>query len=476
MPIVEIPFNGGFGVARSAQNNNQRRLNLYPEVTQNGGVSSVVMYGTPGLELLVRLQIGQNIRGMCAGSDGNLYAVCGTTAYKIVPSTGVATSLGTIPGTGSIQMATNLTQVIIVGGFTETWYIITLSTSALSTVTGAGYPTPDTVTFLDGYFILNNVGTGQFYITAINNGASINILDFATAESNPDAITAVFVDHRELWLFGPISVEIWFNSAASSDFPFERRLDAILEVGCVAKYSIAKLDNTVYWLTNQFTVVRASGYSPQIISTTDLSNEIGKYAVVDDAIAYSYYERGHAFYVITFPSEAKTWVFDASTGEWHERESSGMTRHLSNCYATVNGISYVGSINDGAIYIMSEKFGSEDGRKIKRLMRTQYIHQNHIRLIMDSLRLVMQVGIGDNSTDPESSDPKVSMRYSNDGGKNWSTPAVAPLGKIGEYGIEVEFRRLGQFRTRLFEVESNTSMPVVFMKAIAEIRPTARGT
>lgn len=477
MPIVDIPFNGGSLASRSRFANYQNRINLYPEIDRADARSRVVMYGTPGLEKLATLQIGQNVRGMCYAHDGNLYAVCGTSAYKIVPSTGVVTNLGTVPGSDPVDMDTNLIQVIIVGGFVATWYIITLSSGVLSTVTGAGYPSPDTVSFLDGYFILNNKGTGQFYITALNNGASIDILDFATAGSNPDSVLNAFVDHRELWLFGSMSVEIWYNSASSgAGFPFERRLDAIIEVGCAAKYSVAKLDNTVYWLSNQFTIVRASGYSPEIISTPALSNEISSYAVKEDAFAYSYYERGHAFYVITFPSEEKTWVFDASTGEWHQRMSHGTTRHISTCLAFDGSTNYVGSIMDGSIYKMSESYGSEDGLDIQREMTTPYIHEREVRLKMKMLRLVMQTGIGDNSSNPNNSDPCVYMSYSDDGGNTWSMERSAPIGKQGEFSQEIEFRNLGLFRARLFKVRASTSMPIAFIKATGEIEITARGS
>mgnify|MGYP006935477954 CR=1 FL=1 len=473
--VVEIPFNGGSAVSRSKFSNNQIRLNLYPEIERQEAKSRVVMYGTPGLLKLATLSLGQNVRGICAGHNGFLYAVCGTNAYKIDPVTGAVTVIGVIPGSGVVQMQTNLTQVIVVGGFSGGWYIITLSSNVLAFVTGAGFPTPDSVAFLDGYFILNNVGTGQFFVTGLNDGTSLNILDFATAESNPDAISSLFIDHRELWLFGPLSAEIWYNSASSGGFPFERRLDAILEVGISAKYSVSKLDNTVFWLTNQFTVVRAQGYSPVIVSTSALSNEISKYSRIDDAIAYSYYDRGHAFYVLTFPSVSKTWVYDASTGEWHQRASSGMTRHLSTCYATIDGKHFIGSINTGSIYRMSEEYGSEDGMKIKRLMTTPYVHEKEIRLKMSSLRIVMQVGIGSNSSDPEDESPMIGMRYSDDYGNNWSNPMIVSLGKIGQFNTEVEFRRLGMFRTRLFEVEANTGRPIVFIKAVADMDMVERG-
>lgn len=48
--------------------------------------------------------------------------------------------------------------------------------------------------------------------------------------------------------------------------------------------------------------------------------------------------------------------------------------------------------------------------------------------------------------------PRVMMRYSNDGGRNWSSELWREVGDTGEYGKRVRWNRLGQGRRRVFEV------------------------
>jgi hypothetical protein len=78
-------------------------------------------------------------------------------------------------------------------------------------------------------------------------GASIDPLDFASAEASPDRAVALLVDHKEVWIFGDNSVEVWYNSGAA-DYPLTPIQGAFNELGCVAPYSVAKLDNGIFWL------------------------------------------------------------------------------------------------------------------------------------------------------------------------------------------------------------------------------------
>ena len=55
---------------------------------------------------------------------------------------------------------------------------------------------------------------------------------------------------------------------------------------------------------------------------------------------------GHAFYVLVFPTADKTWVYDITTGHWHQwmwLDTNGDEhRHRANCYALVAGVPVVG--------------------------------------------------------------------------------------------------------------------------------------
>jgi hypothetical protein len=171
----------------------------------------------------------------------------------------------------------------------------------------------------------------------------IDPLDFASAEGYPDNVISLIVDHREIFLFGTTSVEVWYD-AGTPDFPLARIQGAFMEVGCEAAYSVAKLDNSVFWVGSD---ARGVGLSTGLtatplreISTNAVEYAIQSYGNITDAIGYTYQQDGHPFYVLIFPSAQATWVYDVSTQLWHERvrllRSGEFTRHRSNCQMSFN--------------------------------------------------------------------------------------------------------------------------------------------
>ncbi len=100
-----------------------------------------------------------------------------------------------------------------------------------------------------------------------------------------------------------------------------------------------------------------------------------------------------------------------------------------------------------------------------RLRRAQIIHNMNKTLTFWSLIVDLQGGVG-NSTSP---DPKIKMRYSNDGGQTWSNYLTEQLGAIGETFKRVKFDKLGSGRNRVFEVELSDAVNLVIIAAYAEI-------
>jgi hypothetical protein len=49
-------------------------------------------------------------------------------------------------------------------------------------------------------------------------------------------------------------------------------------------------------------------------------------------------------------------------------------------------------------------------------------------------------------------DPQISLRYSDDRGKNWSNPRTKGIGATGQFDRSVLWTRLGMGRNRVFEV------------------------
>lgn len=320
--------------------------------------------------------------------------------------------------------------------------------------------------FIDGYVIFNEPGTQRFWITNLYSTV-INPIGFASAEGQPDILIGLLADHRELWLFSSTHAEVWYDSG-NANFPFAYIQGAYISHGIAAAFSSARLDNTTFWLgSDEFgngIVWRANGYTPLRISTYAIEQAIQRYPTLSDAIAWTYQQDGHSFYVLNFPSGNATWVYDAATGQWHERGYLGtlalndgsLNRGRPVNHSFAFGKHLVGDWETGLVYQMSPLFADDDAREVQRLRAAPYINNENKRITFHEFELAMEVGQG-NPGDPALPppvDPQISLRWSNDGGYTWSAYLNISMGKSGQYLKRVIWRRLGQSRTRIFEVST----------------------
>lgn len=464
--MANFPFIGASYTARSKTFDAQRCVNLYPEVSGSGRSKSVAaLIGTPGLKPWATLATGP-IRGMLSvGSDAALVAA-GNHLYR-VDASGASEHVGWIDDSGPVAMETNGSSVMVVTG--SSGYTVDTATWSMSEIIDDDFSGADRVGFIDGYFIFNCPGTGKFQTTGLYD-TDIDGLSFATAEGAPDKLVSLIVDHRELWLFGERSTEVWFNSG-NADFPFERINGAFIEHGCAAKHSVAKLDNSVFWLgaddKGRGIVFRAAGYQPQRISTHALEFAIGGYDKVDDAVAYAYQQEGHAFYVLTFPSADATWVFDASTGLWHERawrdDAGRLHRHRSNCHMAFAGRNLVGDFETGAIYDFDLGTYTDAGDVIPRIRACQHSSADLKMVFYSAFQIDMETGVG--LEYGQGADPQAMLQWSDDGGFSWSHEHWATIGKIGARKTRVRWRRLGRARDRVFRLTITDPVKVAIVAA-----------
>jgi len=458
---VKIPFAIQAYQSRSLPANGQNLVNLFVETETQGSKDQYTVYGTPGLLLFGTVGTGV-IRGQHE-MGGVLYVVSGTELYS-VDSSGTGTLKGTIAGTSRVSMADNGTQILIANG-TATGYTFTVA-GGLVTITDGDYPTADTVRFIDTYFVANNsASAGQFNISASNDGTNWDALDFATAEGSPDSLRAVEVDHRELWLMGSKTIEVWQNFG-DPDFPFQRV--ALVEKGLHATHAYTRLDNSVFWLGDDLVIHRADQYSPVRVSTHAIEEAIRKYSTTSDCFAYAYYDAGHAFVVFTFPTELKTWVYDIASGMWHERVSLSLGRHISNAHSFVYNKNIVGDYREnGKLYQLAMDTFSDNGTAIERTATTPVLSNDRKRMLWHSLELDFESGTG--LITGQGSAPLVALEWSDDGGRSWSNQYFTSMGKIGQHETRAIFRRLGQSRQRNYRIKISDPVKVALYAAHAEV-------
>lgn len=516
---MKTPILGSTYVARSTNAADSRMVNLFPEIVPEAGKEPVFLQRAPGLRLLTTVGTGP-VRGLWAFFNTNTFAfvVSGNTLYKIDNSWN-ATALGTVAGTGPVSMSDNGTQLFVAANGPS--YIYNTNTNVFSQITDPDFPGAVTVGYIDGYFTFNEPNSQKIWVTSLLEGTQVDPLDFASAEGSPDGLVSLIVNNREVWLFGANSTEVWYD-AGTADFPLQRIQGAFNEIGCAAAFSVAKLDNTVFWLgadaRGRGMVYRANGYTGQRISTHAVEWHIQQYGNLSDAIAYTYQQDGHSFYVLIFPSANTTWVYDVATQAWHERaawENSTFTRHRSNCQMAFNSEVVVGDYQNGNIYAFDLDVYADNGsiQRWLRSWRALPTRQNTLRRTAHhSLQLDCETGVGLNSP-PNSIDvfeteqivgalltesgdrllteldeaiavttsnlvtmiPKVMLRWSDDGGHTWSNERWASVGRIGQYGYRAFWRRLGmtmKIRDRVYEISGTDPVKIAIMGAELRASPT----
>lgn len=465
---MDFPFVGPSYRARSGNLSAQSCVNLYLEKNELTGKFCLI--GTPGKRRLTTLGGTGGCRASYVPAKGDAIVVQGNSVFR-VHTDWTSTFVGLLStSSGPVSITDNGTAAVLVDG--PFGYILTLATNTIAMISDPAFYGADKVGYLDNYFVFNKPNTQEFYITLLGT-TNFNALDFASAEGAPDNLVSLIVDHRELWLFGSTSTEIFTNTGAA-DFPIERLSGAFLEHGCAAAHSVAKMDNTVFWLgaddRGSGIIWRAQGYTPARVSTHAMEFAIASYARIDDAVAYTYQQEGHSFYVLNFPTANKTWAFDAASNEWGERsyfDASGMTnRDRSNCHMFFNGTHVIGDWNDGRLYALDLDYQFDDTDLIQAIRAAQTISNGGNMQFFHAFQIEMEEGFGLQTG--QGTDPQAMLDWSDDGGHTWSNKVYKSMGKVGQYRRRVRWTRLGRAYDRIYRVTITDPVKRVIIGALLE--------
>src|SRR5437899_2400159 len=400
-------------------------MNLYLEMIESGeGQSAAALYCTPGLLALWNLG-GVACRGIIT-AQGRTFVVAGTVLWELLAPTANPNKInrGNLASDGQpVSMASGPTQVLIasqgnlycfqlVAGTTTNATGAILAANSLTLIPQFGNPLSAA-----GYGLLGNVyqvgySDGSF-LALISNSNQIqgsNKFDGSSWQGVvqtgvsvfSDNVSGIYVDHRIVWVFGPKQIQPYYDSG-NFPFPFDVVDGGIIEQGLAAPFSVAKLDNSIFWLGGSerggLFVWRANGYQPQRISTFAIEYEFGTYATVADAVCYAYEDQGHTFYVMNFPTAQKTWVYDCASQTWHQRgywnAQVGVFLQSRAGFHTSNfGIHIVADPTTGLVYQQAITIFSDNGNVIRRVRRAPHISKEKARIFHIELQLDVEVGLG----------------------------------------------------------------------------------
>lgn len=485
MKTIAVPgFAGPTYLTVSPVMDAERSINLYPEPGGPHSKSPAMLVGRPGLASWGT--VNSVVRGLWAGDTlgglGRLFAVGGTHVYEMSSAGAITTDFGAMGGSnvGPVQIVANGDQLLVMNLSAGQIYNVD-PTGPSVTAVFAGRA----LEYLDGFYIaLDAAEERKLSVSAFLDGTTWNALDTVVKTGSPDRIVQLAVLNGQLWLFGQQTTEIWYN-AGNPLFPFARVPGATLNFGCIAPWSVVKFFNTIMWLgcdQNGFMqVFMTQGTNPIRVSNFAIENQLtgitaatpaGNVKDLQYCRAYAYEESGHTFYVLTVmtshSSPAATYVYDLTTGLWHERTYVGP---WPLCFASVPqaafstaGASFVGDTLSGNIYIQSQGYPSDAGTAITytRTFPTASDRQHQIKYPL--LQLDADMGTA-----------TASLEWSNDGGKTFpfSRAAISPSaetsqGNAGRY----MWRQLGMGRQRTFRIKTTSSTELVrYINAYMGVAP-----
>lgn len=486
-------FTGGSYLRNSDYVDSEILINLYPETSGRGENNRTQMrlMTTPGISFLYDLHtMDSNIIGpiydlitvtqVSGGGFPRTFAlVGGVTGRYLIEYKGTSTPPVNVtppfpvldnPPSGALgnpkMVSCGKDQLLVINGQAAegvtgarnavVYDLSSGTVTALFSLITTGWLGASDADFLDGYVVAVQPNTQTFFISAPQNAISYDPLDFAIENDAPDTIVGLRVIHRDLFIFGKSRILVW-NDTGAAGFPFSRNNSATIEVGCIGSASIAKLNDTLFWLGRDqrggIQAWKMNGYNPQRISTPAIEALWQNYFVtktvsedtLKDVQCLAYQEEGHQFYVCNFPTTVPsptgfTWVFDDVEGLWHERkrmDTSGSGTHagcaLPRCH-TFNPLygHIVGSRNSAELFYQSRTEGLERGLTILRQRTTPHLYQGSQRNFYKQLVLDINPAQTIN----------VTMSYTHNAGQTFSAP-IAPSVMDRGSGKRIGWNRLG---------------------------------
>ena len=475
--MPRVPINSTAYAGKSVIASGQEQVNLYSELNPDPDAPvKFTNYPTPGTLLYATPTAPDNSRGCYRTSIGTAYHVVGQNIY-FVTSIGTEIFIGAIADRPSqIRFADNGIVLVLVDGVS--CYVIDLETNAIGIVTDPNFYSADFVVLLDTFFVFNVASTNQFFLSVSNADfillttvGAFDPLDIAAKAGFNDPIVGLATSHRELWLIGALTSEVWIGTGAA-DFYFQQVQGAYINHGCGAAQSIASQDVLVFFLMQdqqgKNIVVQGQGYELEEISTPRIVSEFNKYADTSDAIGFCFQVEDHSYYAIVFPTANKGWLYDLTTSarsqtrswyewNWIDPINGSFNRPRLNCIMFAFGYLLGGDWETGNLLKLTidalTDYTSDSGNgPITRVRTFPHLVDNNQRITYTSFEAEFEVG-----TAGEDEEPEVSLSWSDNKGVSYGNPVMQSMGRIGDYLAVPQWSRLGMARDRVFKLSWSTT-------------------
>lgn len=459
IPFNTKPYKNISGI--STTNSSERYMNGIMVPDDKGGF---VSKRRPGMLEFIDLGTGSPIDGVYWWQKkGVLISVSAGVVYKTTSTTGTTINLG------GVALNTGTRVIFAEARRSGTDYLFmcnggqiayTDGTTALAYVSDADAPTTCTfIQFMDQSIVANDTTTDRFYYSETGDPLSWSSLDFVTAESNFDRSVSILVKNRNIIIFGEASTEFWQNDGVT---PFRRRSDIFINEGTFSPYAIADTPVGIFFMNNNREIKSLSitGQTTKVSTPYDLVFQA--LTTVTNAYADNYIVGGKGFYVITFPTDSRTFAYDYINDYWSEWaywSSSDFARYRGNNYVYAAGWNFhiVGDYNDDKLYKVSFDYYNDNGTLMKWLRLTGNVDHGNPMSRKMNVKTQFKIKSGHSITD--SAMPYYMYRKNPDS-RGWSNEHQLPVQKIGNTYPEVEVHRQGHYKMMQHELSCTDNIDV----------------
>lgn len=461
MPPIPWPTNSSPGAR--PQEGAGRLVNCYAVKNEDAARFPLLWKRSPGLLPIVDVSAHSNCRGMHFLFNTTLLVVYSERVYSVTLSgeTFTATNLGALAGTELVTIASNnASPTPNIVAVTENGAFNLFTGSAPTAFADSDLPAPNSVCQHRGYFIFS-IGDGRIFASDLNS-VSVNSLSFATAQGRSDGLIRVVSFGDDMLAFGPRSTEI-FRDVGTSPFPLE--FQKMLPRGLLGPNAVAGWEegfaDELLWGADDDTVVRYNGWAtPVPVSNADVSRAIASATDKSLLEASVYVVGGNAFWALSSPGEW-TWEYNLTTQRWNERES--YEQDDWRVPRTIRAFDrwMAGDRDTGDLAEIREDCYTEFNEPLVWQLRSGPFKQFPSRSVVHRADFDFTAATGVAAgEDPIETDPRVSIRWSNDGGYTFGNGLYRNLGGEGVADTTVTINRLGQVGPKGIVVDLSISDPI----------------
>jgi hypothetical protein len=416
----------------------------YPKIateqTYNMIISDGAMVDFAGYEVVA--MIGGNtarevynsvlLNSIVAVIDNRVFVI--DTGYSVNQVGTLATT------TGNVFISDNFaSQIAIVDGINVYMYNYLNNTFQTVLVDFS----PGYITYQDTFFIAADIATNQWRLSEPNDGTMWpdQAQNVGELQSKPCRMVATVALDRILLVMGQTVTEPWYDAGLQL-FPYQRNDYYCIDYGCASAETIASGYGMIVWLaTNQQSgyqiMVSQEGGPPQTIDFDGLDFFFSQLTMPQNSFGMLFKMDGHIFYMITFTTDNRTYLFDFNTQMFFSLCDENYNHHIARRIVFFNNSYHFISFTDSNLYKMNSQITNYNGAMIPRIRICKNIRfPGADRFIIQNINITMESGLNQGAT-------KIEFAASTDGGYSYDyfIPFVMP--SLGQRQNAVNLYNLG---------------------------------